>query len=335
MKKLLLLFLTLTLTLPLSSCQKTEEPRTQTAFLMDTFLTITLYPGGEDDQTLFTEAFALARAIEDKTSRTKEGSEIYAFNQAAESYTFSEEVADLIARTLALSEVTGGAYDITTAPLSELWNIKNGGPVPSEEELADALSHVGYEKLTLTGTTLVKSDPAVKIDLGSAAKGYALGKICDYLKEHDALALVNFGGSIGFTGQKADGSPWRVSIRSPFFPDKSAGSFTLTEGYVAVSGHYERYFEEDGLRYHHLLSPHDGYPVRGIASAAVTAPDAADADMLSTALFVLGIDCPEEAEKLAGTYHATFLLIEDNINYTPLTGGKEPERFTPAGGIIE
>lgn len=335
MKKFFLFFLALTLLFPLSSCQRSGEPRTQTAFLMDTFLTITLYPQGKVDPDLFAGAFALARDIEDKTSRTKEGSEIYAFNQAEASYTFSEEVADLIARTLVLSEATDGAYDITTAPLTDLWNIKNGGPVPTEEALNEALSHVGWQKLSLTGNTLTKTDPAVKIDLGSASKGYALGKICGWLKAQGALALVNFGGSIGFSGEKTGGDPWRVSIRSPFFPDKSAGSFALTEGYVAVSGHYERYFEENGQRYHHLLSPFNGYPIRGIASAAVTAPDAADADMLSTALFVLGIDCPEKAEKLAKTYNATYLLIEDDINYTPLIGGKEPERFTPAERTTE
>lgn len=348
-----------------SSCE--TEPETgpvaeRTTFVMDTFLSVALYRLPESGETaeedaLFSEGFALVKDLEDRLSRTKEGSEIYAFNEAESSYVLSEETASLIARALAMSEATGGAYDITTAPLTELWNVAGGGPVPNDDALAEALSHVSYRKLTLSGTTLYKSDPAVRIDLGSVAKGYALGKLCDFYAARGVTALVNFGGNVGLVGEKAEDTPWRVSLRSPFSSNESAGSFTLScapagavsgtasekedtghnaaaggktvSFYVAVSGDYERYFEADGQRYHHILSPFDGRPARGIRSAAVTAPDAADADMLSTALFVMGPEAAAAwADTLASEYGATYVLIPDDGVLK--TGGLSPETFSPA-----
>lgn len=321
MKKFLILLLALCMLCPLSACQESEAA-TQTVFVMDTFLTVTLYRG---DVSLLNEGFSLVREIESKMSRTLETSEVAAFNRAESAYTFSDETASLLARALAMSEATDGAYDITTAPLSELWNIPEGGPVPSEAALTEALSHVGYEKLTLQGNTLYKSDPAVRIDLGSVAKGYALDCLCDYLEKNGAAALVNFGGNIGLVGEKPDKSPWRVSIRDPFHNEKTAGTFTLDGGYVAVSGDYERFFEENGIRYHHILSPFDGMPIRNVHSVAIAADNAADADMLSTALFVLG---EEDAAAFAETsaLSFTYTLITDK---STAVGGDRTDRFAP------
>ena len=313
MKKILILSLILSLMLPLSSCGR-AKPTTYTVVAMDTPLSITLYGGGS--AALVREAVAIATDIEKKASATLEDSEVSLFNAAEESYAFSPVMVEILTAALTMSKASGGAYDITVAPLVTLWNVKGGGPVPSDEAIASALTHVGYEKLTLTGNVLTKSDPALKIDLGSVAKGYALGKMADFLTEAGAIGIVNFGGNVALVGEKPDGNPWRVSVRDPFDASGVLGTLTLSGGVVAVSGDYERYFEKDGIRYHHVLSPFDGKPVRGIHTAAVHSADPMEADLLSTALFVLG---KEGAEALyqSGAYDFSYLLVlEDGKTVT-------------------
>ncbi len=286
MKKTASFCLILALVLTACACGSREKTDTKTFFLMDTFLSITLY--GEADASLYSEVNSIVSAIEAKASRTLTTSEVYAFNHADDGYTFSDEMAMLIERALAMSEATGGAYDITVAPLVELWNIKEATQPVREEAVAEALTKVGYQQLTLSGNTLTKIDPDVTLDLGSLAKGYALEKAKHYLEEQNAVGILNFGGNVALVGAKSDGSPWRVSLRDPFSADRTKGQLSLTAGVVSVSGDYERYFEADGVRYHHIISPFDGYPVQGVHSVAVCSSDALEADMLSTALFVMG-----------------------------------------------
>lgn len=328
MKRTLSLLLILAVLFSFASCQKTEKTNSKTFFVMDTFLTITLYGEREDESEIFRNANAIAREIEEKASRTLETSEVSQFNRAEESYTFSPDMADMLKQALAMCEATEGAYDITVAPLVDIWHIKEGGPVPKEGEIAEALAHVSYKKLSLSGTTLTKTDPQTAIDLGSVAKGYAIDKIVSYLNEQNCVAIVNFGGNVAVVGSRAENATWRVSVRSPFDVDKTIGKFNITTGAVAVSGDYERYFEENGTRYHHILSPRDGYPSRNMHSVAVYAATAIEADMLSTALFVMG---EEKAKAFKGEsgYEFSFVmtvaegkhLVNDDTNiYTPGRG---------------
>lgn len=329
MKRYLALFVLAVLSFSLFSCQnegKTND--SQTFFVMDTFLTLTLYEEREDKTELFQQVNAIARALEEKASRTLETSEVSLFNRAKESYTFSPDMVDMLQQALAMCEATDGAYDITVAPLVSLWNIKEGGPVPNDADLDTALSLVSYRSLSLEGATLTKNDPQIAIDLGSVAKGYAIDQIVRYLQEKECVALVNFGGNIATVGNRAEQKIWRISVRSPFDAEKTIGKFNVTSGAVAVSGDYERYFEENGVRYHHILSPFDGYPIRGVSSVAVYADSAAEADMLSTALFVMGAEQAKAFRNESG-YDFVFVmtlsdgkhLVNDSENiYTPGRG---------------
>ena len=246
MKRILSLLLMLALVFSFASCQKNEKTDSKTFFVMDTFLTLTLYGEREDKTEIFQAANNIAREIEEKASRTLETSEVSAFNRAEESYTFSPDMAEMLKQALAMCEATEGAYDITVAPLVDLWHIKEGGPVPNEEAIQKALSLVSYQNLSLDGATLTKSNPKTQIDLGSVAKGYAVDKIAAYLMSQNCDAIVNFGGNVAVVGAKEGGEAWRVSVRSPFDADKTIGRFNITTGAVAVSGDYERYFEEGG-----------------------------------------------------------------------------------------
>lgn len=326
MKRLLSLLFVFLLPFSFVSCQ--ESPNAQTFFVMDTFLTLTLYDERENDTEIFQNVNKIAREIEEKASRTIKTSEVSAFNRAEEEYTFSQDIADMIEKALAMCEATQGAYDITVAPLVDLWNIKEGGPVPSEDALSEALELVSYRHLSLEGCTLIKDHPKIAIDLGSVAKGYAVDKIVSYLSAQNRIAIVNFGGNVALVGNRAEQATWRVSVRSPFDAGKTIGQFNITSGAVAVSGDYERYFEKDGVRYHHILSPFDGYPSRYMSSVAVYAASAAEADMLSTALFVMGADKAQDFKNESGfdfTYVMTMpdgkSLVSDSTNiFTPGRG---------------
>lgn len=329
MKRLFSLLLVFLLVFSLAACQKNDtQQKSQTFFVMDTFLTVTLYDARQDENGIFQTVNEIARAIEAKASRTLETSEVSVFNRAEESYTFSPDMADMLKQALAMCEATEGAYDITVAPLVDLWNIKEGGPVPSEDALSAALSLVSYQNLTLTDCTLTKTNSKVAIDLGSVAKGFAIDKIVSYLEEKGCTALVNFGGNVAVVGNRAEQDEWRISVRSPFDAEKTIGKFTVASGVVAVSGDYERYFEEDGVRYHHILSPFDGYPSRNMRGVAVYAASATEADMLSTALFVMGKDKAKDFKSQSGYEFAYVMtmadgksLVDDSENiFTPGRG---------------
>ena len=329
MKRLFSLLLVFLLLFSLASCQKEDAgQRSQTFFVMDTFLTVTLYDERSDYVEIFRDVNKIARDMEAKASRTLETSEVCAFNRAESSYTFSPDLADMIGKALAMSKATDGAYDITVAPLVDLWNIKEGGPVPSEEALSEALSLVSYHSLSLEGCTLTKSNPKVAIDLGSVAKGYAVDKIVSYLTEKNCVAIVNFGGNVAVVGNRAESETWRVSVRSPFDAQKTIGKFNITSGAVAVSGDYERYFEKDGVRYHHILSPYDGYPSRHMRSVAVYTASALDADMLSTALFVMGEDKAKAFKNESGIEFAYVMTMSDGKSLV----NDSANIFTPGRG---
>ena len=324
MKRLFSSFLALVLLFSLASCGKPSPKQSFDYFVMDTVLTVTVLQG-DDPAALANACSDIAVAIENKASRTLPQSEVFAFNQAKESYTFSDDMTAILTQALAMCEATGGAYDITVTPLCDLWNVKEGGPRPDEEAIAAALDKVSYQKLTLSGNTLTKADPALAIDLGSAAKGYALGKMQTYLEEAGAVAILNFGGNVALVGKKADGSPWKVSLRDPF-SNGTKGKLALASGIVSVAGDSERYFEENGVRYHHILSPFDGYPARGVHSVAVVAEDALLADLLSTALFVMGEEKAREFHETSPysfsyvmTVSAEKTVVSDDLaaSYTP------------------
>ena len=140
---------------------------------------------------------------------------------------------------------------------------------------------------------------------------------------------MNFGGNVAVVGNRTDQETWRVSVRSPFDAQKTIGKFTITSGVIAVSGDYERYFEEDGVRYHHILSPFDGYPSRHMRSVAVYASSAVEADMLSTALFVMGMEQAEEFQKRSDYEFAYVMTLSDGKSFVDDNAN---DIFTPGRG---
>lgn len=305
-----------------SSCAKKEEYDEKQIFAMDTVITIKVEKGRGDD--VFDGCAGIITEAERIFSKTLGDSEVYRFNTSNSEAEYdsafdncSPPFAELVEKSLDISEKTGGVFDITVEPLTELWDITGESPeVPDVSYINNALVYVGYERLYVENDTVYRYG-LVKIDMGAIAKGYTLGMLCDYLRALGVgYANISFGGNVGLVGGKPSGGKWSVGIKDPDDTSSTVGTLSLDGGYVAVSGDYERYFEKEGVRYHHILDPFTGYPAQtDIRSVAVVCDDAALADGLSTALFVMGYEKAIEFYN-SKVYDFEAVFVTDNGIYT-------------------
>jgi thiamine biosynthesis lipoprotein len=270
----------------LSGCGRKPEIQKQTRFLMDTVITIQI-PGGAERLTVIRKALDRMEEIDHKFNVLDSSNQLFAFNHRNEPIT-DPEIVGLVKTALDVARQTDGAFDVTVYPLVELWGFFGKNPsLPADGDIRALLPHVGWRKLIVNGGRITKNDPAVRIDLGGIAKGYAVGEAVKTIRTSGIRsALVDAGGDIYAVGT-LNGKPWKIGIRDPR-GDGVFGSMDVTDLTVVTSGDYERYFMQDGVRYHHILNPKTGYPVQGLRSATIITADAALGDGLSTAVFVLG-----------------------------------------------
>ena len=300
-----------------------EEYRDTVFFAMDTYITVRLARTGVTEEQLeetSAECERIVRELEAVLSAHDPESELYALNHSDTEFTeISETLEDVLGTVYLIHGITDGAYDCTLGGLAELWNITGGGPVPAQADIDAVLAHAGYDKITLDEkrNTIMRSDPDVQLDLGGIGKGAAADRLIWYLETTDIpYGLVSVGGTIGVFGDKPDGTPYKIGIRAPDDPNGVVGYFLIDEGFVAVSGDYERYFEENGVRYHHIFDPSTGYPAdSGLRSTAVHGLNGAAADALSTALFVMGADAALELYENHDSFEAV-LVSDDGIVQT-------------------
>lgn len=234
-------------------------------------------------------------------SKEIETSEISRINHADGTPTeVSDETAELIKKGLYYSELTEGKFDITIAPLSDLWDFHDhtNGTIPTEQELETARALVDYRNVRVEGNTVTLLIPGMEIDLGGIAKGYIADRLKDYLvSEGVEHAYINLGGNVLLIGNRYDGNDYRIGIQKPF--DESGQTITsveVSDCSVVSSGIYQRYFEKDGTIYHHILNPETGYPYENnLLQVTILSSGSADGDALSTCCFALGL---EEGSKL-------------------------------------
>lgn len=278
-------------------CRRTGGPVVRETTAMDTYVSITVY----DDlpaagiNTAIDSAFAEIRHIEGYASDYIDTSEIGRANllSGRDSLEVSRDLAGLLRKSLAYSDSSGGAFDITVGPLEVLWNILAPHPrVPPPDSVRAVLRLVGYRRVSLRGRTLYLPRRGMRLDLGAIGKGFAVDRAMDVLaKAGITRAIVDMGGNLAVRWMGAQG--WdstvaTISVRHPRIEGSFLGSFRYGSGGVSTSGDYERYFIVDGKRYHHIMDPATGYPATGVVSVTVVAPTAADADAISTTVFVLG-----------------------------------------------
>ena len=296
-------------------------------FAMDTVMQATAYGSGADDALQAAEEDIYR--LEQLFSCQAPEAELARCNRAGQ-LTVSAETAALVQTALDLSEATGGAYDPTLYTLSLAWGFSGGAyRVPDAEELRSLLAVTGASRVSVNGCR-VTLQLGTQLDLGGIAKGYAAGQLRKLLTDAGIRsAIVSLGGNIAAVGTKPDGSDWQVGLQDPENPDTYFGILSVRDACVVTSGGYQRYFEQDGVRYHHILDPKTGCPAEsGLLSVSVVSEDDTLADALSTALFVMGFD---EGQALwrSGTlpFEAVWMLQDGSVYLTPgLSGSYRSER---------
>ena len=272
MKRILCLLLGLCLFC--SGCCPEQKPDVRTFFAMDTVMELSLW--GDGGKQTGERIEKLIRDLEKTWSAEDPDSLLSSLNRGEGEA--EGENRELLQKLQEFRIFTDGAFDSRLLALSELWNFSSEHPsVPGEKEIQQALSHREW-------------------DLGASLKGYACSRAADILKESGVQrAVLNLGGNIQTYGSKPDGSPWQIAVTDPRGQEPMGVLSVSGTVCIATSGDYQRYFEQDGVRYHHILDPETGYPARsGMISVTVICEDGLLADVLSTALFVMG---PEKAER--------------------------------------
>ena len=289
-------------------------------YAMDTAMSAAVYGARAQQavQAVQEELFRLDALL----SRTRADSAVSQLNQSG-SADGGGEVAALVTAAEEYSAATGGAFDVTVAPVADAWGFtKEEKHVPAQSELDALLPLVGSGHVHLSEDGL-ELDEGTQIDLGGIAKGYAADRTAALLAENGvAAASVSLGGNIYVRGCKPDGSAWRVGIQDPARSGGFAGVLSLTDAFAVTSGGYQRYFEQDGKTYHHILDPATGWPAEsGLTSVTIVADEpqqvdgtpgrGAMCDALSTALFVMG---EEEAVRFwrSGAYAFEFVLVTED-----------------------
>ncbi len=292
MKKLCLFAAIMSLLL-LIGCRPME--RTGVGYYFDTVVTFTIY-GGED--TAVDDALLLCSRLEGLLSKTITSSDVHKLNTAmGNPVEVHDETIAVLNAALDVSEKSGGAFDITLAPVTELYDFEAENPVlPNPKDIEAALKFVDYEKVAIEGNTVIL--PAgMQIDLGGIAKGYIANVVRDFLLEQSVTSgIINLGGNIVVFGDKPDGSSWRVGLQDI---DGETGDYMgvieLGSGSAVTSGIYERGFTVDDVRYHHIIDANTGYPSQNdLAAVTIIADDSMEADALSTACLALGLDAGME-----------------------------------------
>lgn len=272
----------------------------QTRFMMDTY--VTLYAVGPEEKTSRAMDLALDRMqeVDEKFNPLNPQSPLHAFNHQGVPIS-DGEILRVIRVALKVSDASGGAFDITIAPLIELWGFYGDSPhLPRDQEIKDALQNTGYKHLLLRDGKLEKGKTGIAIDLGGIAKGYAVQQAANVLlAEGVSSALIDAGGDVYALGKKGR-KFWKVGLRSPREEDL-IGYVEVEDLAVMGSGDYERFFMKDGNRYHHILDPRTGYPARGLSAVTLIHSDPMLADAWCTTLFVLGLEEGLElVEKMPG-----------------------------------
>lgn len=312
-----------------------DKSLSQTFYIYDTVVNIKVF-GATVEQKNMDDIQQMLERMDMELSRTKEGGEVYAVNQAAgkEAVVVSDETLDVIKQSIQYAKEMDGLFDPTIGPLIDLWNIGSGGDkVPPQAEIDKAKSLTNYKDVEIdeAAKTVKLMKENMVLDLGGIGKGYAADRIADYLKEQGLnSAMINLGGSsIIALGKKPNGTEWNIGLQDP---DQSRGTqlgtIKISDEVIDASGVYERYFMQDNVRYHHILDPRTGYPSQnGLKSLTIMSPNATDADALSTGVFLMGIEeGMKYLESLPEGVEA-FFITDDNKIYAT-AGIKERMNLT-------
>ena len=334
-----LLAMMLLLPLLLLGCPMKQqvEPISETRLMLNTFCTISIYDEGCGD--ILAATLDLCAEYEALLSMTVESSDVWNINHAkGKPVAVSPQTMELIRAGLEYGELSNGMFDITIGRLSSLWDFTGQSGVPADTDIAFALTTVDYKQVILEGDFVRLGNTDAWIDLGGIAKGYIADKLAEYLRENGIqAAVIDLGGNIVTVGEKPDGSLWRVGVTKPFSERNDLiGILETTEASIVSSGVYERMFEHNGLRYHHILDPLTGMPVRSnTVGATIVSVSSMDGDALSTIAILLGLDSPNESAAGEGWENESVIIkiLEQYPSYIGAVFVTENGEVVQHGGI--
>lgn len=327
MKKYVTFILILPLLLAACSVSTPATKHSRELFAMDTKISLTAY--GQNGKQALEEAAQELQRLDNLLSTGNASSEISRLNSRGAG-SLSADSQTIIEEALRLYNSTGGAFDITVYPLMRLWGFADGAyRVPTDRERTETLKWIGADQMHLENGQC-SLGPGQMIDLGGIAKGYASDRLMEIFRNNGVTsAMVSLGGNIQTLNTKPDGSAYRIAIRSPNSTQEYVGFLSVANQAVVTSGGYERYFEENGRRYHHILDPQTGMPAEsGLASVTIVSSSGMLADGLSTALFIMGLEKAETYWRSSGEDFEAIFVTDDGKIY--ITQGLEGH-FTSGG----
>ncbi len=316
-----ILFLLLCAILTFSSCTAQKKPENEhfaTTFAMDTIMEMTIYH--ENGEQLLTDAEQEIRRLERLFSVTMENSEISQLNESAgiAPVHISDDTMHILQTAQQIHQQTNGNYDMTVAPIVQLWGFtKDTHHVPEQEEISQLLSLVWANGVQISEDTKTAylSKSGMSVDLGGIAKGYTSDAVAALLRDKGVTsALLWLGGNISLIGNKPDGTPWKIAVENPTDPSDYVGLLEVSDCSVITSGGYQRYFEQDGKRYHHIIDPATGYPSQSdLLSVTIVSKNGTKADALSTALFVMGLEDALAFWRQNTDFEAVFVTTDNRV----------------------
>jgi len=331
MKKILILILSLSMLLtgcasnPAAPSQQEGRPSVKLeeyvsyVYAMDTVMTLKAYSETDINQTLAAISGAIGD-LEKKVSVTDENSEIYRANVTSGApVPLSEKSEEIVTRALELCKSTWGILDISIYPMVREWGFTTGDyKVPKYNDLIAILKKVDYSKISVENSSLMLA-PGQQIDLGSVTKGYVGDMAAEMLKESGVTsAVLDLGGNGRLVGRNTNGNLWRVGIQDPLDTTKYFGILSVEDKSVVTSGGYNRYFEEGGKTYWHIIDPRTGYPAdNGVISATIVGEDGLMCDGLSTATFIMGVNDAFDYWRKNGGFDMLLVTKHGHIYMTP------------------
>lgn len=295
MKKIIpIIVILFSLTACLTACTAEVETTESSLdfFAMDTYMSISVTAVNSDE--VITEAFSIVNEIDNAISRTNETSDIYILNNSdGEIVEVSDITYEILTIAIECAVETNGAFDPTICAVTDLWSIgSEDARVPTDEEITTTLATVSYENIILLSDNQVQLLNGAQIDLGAVGKGYAADMIVEIYEENDAArGVISLSGNIYVYGEKESGDLWSIGITDPDDTDEINIAIQTAQNSIVTTGTYERYFEEDGVIYHHIFNTSTGYPTdEDIKSVTVISESSTLADIYATALFAMGYD---------------------------------------------
>ncbi|MBS7527297.1 FAD:protein FMN transferase [Fusibacter paucivorans] len=296
----------------------------QESYQIGTYIKISVYADMQAPDKLFDEIFYTIDFYEKMIAKNITTSEVDAINAAAgiEPVAVSDDLWMLIQQGLAYSALSDGKFDITIGPLVDLWGIgTDTAHIPDQTEIDAAVALINYHDIELdeANHSVYLKREGMKLDLGAIAKGYIADAIKQVILnrgyEH---AIINLGGNVLTVGTKPNSDYWSVGVRDPNGGQSDiVGILKLRDNAIVSSGIYERFFIEDGVRYHHILNPYTGYPEQNhLASISIVSEKSVDGDGLSTSLFVMGLDEAYAYAETRDDIEVLFITDENKIYFT-------------------